>query len=296
MSLRAGGWRGPDGVSHRPGAQALGLAAGQPSVGYGRMACRLGLNAQSSFARQSPLMEELGLGTASREKLRQGVEAEGQRVQEAQQRQAFALSWSAGEQASSASPIGPLCVGVDGVMTRQVTDQEKLKRRRKVAGRRAARSRAGQELQPLPPRRPGADGPWKEVKIVGAYQAQHEHRHWASTTWCHLMAAVLITQVTRRVGMDLQQIVVAVVDGAEWIEARLREGLPHLAAVILDFYHLSEHGHAATHEVFGEGSVLAQEWAERLLHAIRQEGYEAFDALLGQCLIQQATTPAAQAA
>jgi hypothetical protein len=130
---------------------------------------------------------------------------------------------------------------------------------------------------------------------VGAYQAQHEHRHWRSTTLCHLMAAVLMTQVSRRVGLGLHQTVVAVVDGAEWIEARLRESLPHLAAIILDFYHLAEHVHAATGEVFGEGSALAQDWADRLLHAIRHEGYAAFDALLGHALAQQ-TLPAPQAA
>src|SRR5208337_4803397 len=115
--------------------------------------------------------------------------------------------------------------------------------RRKVAGKRGARAKAGKKLKPLAPRKAGADNPWKEVKIVGAYAAGHEHRHWRSTTLGHLMAAVLILQVARRVGLALTQTTVAVVDGAEWIEARLRETLPHLKAIILDFYHLSEHVH-----------------------------------------------------
>ena len=103
-------------------------------------------------------------------------------------------------------------------------------------------------------------------------------------------------QVVRRVGMSMSQVLVAVVDGAEWIEGRLRESLPQLAAIILDFYHLSEHVHTATKEAFGEGSAPAREWAERLLSAVRHEGFAAFDALLGQCLADQAGSPAAQAA
>ncbi|MGB7547924.1 MAG: hypothetical protein WBM14_09250 [Terracidiphilus sp.] len=265
------------------------------------MACRLALDASSSFAREAKLMEELGLGSVSREKLRQVVEAEGQTVREAQQQQAFALPWAAPGrpggpgQAEGPPPDSPLCMGVDGVLTRQVTDQEKRKRRQKVAGKRSARARAGKKLSPLSPRRKGADGPWKEVKIVGAYTADHARRHWRSTTLGHLMAAVLITQVARRVGLGLTSGLVAVVDGAEWIEARLRESLPQLLAVILDFYHLSEHVHAATKEAFGEGTTQARAWADRLLHALRYEGFAVFDALLVQSLAEVAT-PAAHAA
>jgi len=260
------------------------------------MACRLGLDANSSFAREADLMGELGMGPVSREKLRQVVEAEGQRTRAAQDQQAFPLKWGRRDKAKAPRPEAPLCMGVDGVMTRQVTEQEKRKRRQKVAGKRSARARAGKELRPLPPRKTGADGPWKEVKIVGAYTADHAQRHWCSTTLGHLMAAVLIMQVVRRVGLGLSVGVVAVVDGAEWIEARLRESLPQLLAVILDFYHLSEHVHAATKEAFGEGAAPARDWADRLLHTIRHEGFAAFDALLGQCLAEQAANPAAVAA
>ena len=84
-------------------------------------------------------------------------------------------------------------------------------------------------------------------------------------------------------------------DGAEWIEARLREVLPNLTAIILDFYHLSEHIHAATGEGWGEGTPQAKEWADRLLKAIRHEGFEAFDALLEQCLGGDASTSVKEA-
>lgn len=296
MALYLGRWQLPAGGSVRPGEQVLGLPLGQPSVGFRRMACRLGLNTTSSFAGEAELVGELGMGPVSREKLRQVVEAEGQRVQEAQQQQTFPLPWQA-RGCPDAKHEGSLaCIGIDGVMTRQVTDQEKQKRRRKVAGKRGARAKAGQKLKPLPPRKTGADGPWKEVKIVGVYEQDHQHRHWRSTTLTHLMAAVLILQVARRVGLSLAQATVAVIDGAEWIEARLRESLPQLTAIILDFYHLSEHVHAAVNGAWGEGTRQAQDWADRLLTAIRQEGFAAFDALLGQCLTDPAGLPGAQAA
>ena len=274
----------------------LGLSVSQPSVGLRQIVCALALNANSSFVREALLIDKLGMGPVSGEKLRQVVEAEGQTVQEAQQQQSFALPWQARGCADATGEGSLVCVGVDGVMTRQITDEEKRKRRQKVAGKRGARAKAGQQLQPLPKRKTGADGPWKEVKIVGAYQQNHQHRHWRSTTLNHLMAMVLIGQVARRVGLSLAQATVAVVDGAEWIEARLRECLPDLTAIILDFFHLSEHVHAATRDAFGEGTAQAYQWADRLVTAIRHEGFAVFDALLGQCLAEQGQAPGAQAA
>jgi hypothetical protein len=289
-------WQLSPGSSQRPGEQVLGLPLGQPSVGFGRMACRLALDASSSFAREAGLMGELGMGPVSREKLREVVEAEGQRAQEAQRQQAFKLPWQARGCGDAKREDSLACLGMDGVMTRQITDQEKHKRRRKVAGKRAARAKAGKKLKPLSPRKTGADGPWKEVKIVGAYEHNHQHRHWRSTTLSHVMAAVLILQVARRVGLNLAKVTVAVIDGAEWIEARLRECLPQLTAIILDFYHLSEHVHAGVQDAWGEGTPQAQDWANRLLTAIRKEGFAAFDALLGQCLADTAPSPNAQVA
>ena len=265
-------------------------------MGFRQIACTLALNANSSFVREARLMGQLGMGPVSGEKLRQVVEAEGQTVQEAQQQESFPLTWQAPVCADAAREGSLVCVGVDGVMTRQITDEEKRKRRQKMAGKRGARAKAGQQLKPLPKRKTGTDGPWKEVKIVGAYQQDHQQRHWRSTTLNHLMAAVLMIQVAQRVGLALTQAMVAVVDGAEWIEARLRECLPHLTAIILDFFHLSEHVYAATGDAFGEGTVQAGQWADRLLTAIRGEGFAVFDALLGQCLADQGQSPDAQAA
>ncbi len=154
-------WQQPQGGSQRPGEQVLGLPVAQPSVGFRQIACTLALNANSSFDRGARLMDKLGMGPISGEKLRQVIEAEGRTVQQAQQQQSFALPWQAQDCEDAACEGAPLCVGVDGVMTRQITDEEKRKRRQKVAGKRGARAKAGQELKPLAKRKIGTDGPWK---------------------------------------------------------------------------------------------------------------------------------------
>ena len=296
VALRLRRSRAPEGGSLRPGEQILGLPLGQPSVQWRQMACELGVTANSSFARQERLFEKLGMGPVSREKLRQLVEAEGQRVQEAQQQQQFALNWQASGCPDAQRQGSLVCMGVDGTMTRQITDEEKRKRRKKVAKKRAARINAGEKLKPLALRNSGTDGPWKEVKIVVAYQQHHEHRHWRSTTENHLMAAILITQVARRVRMACSDVSVAMVDGAEWIEGRLRDHLPDLTAIILDFFHLAEHVHTAAREVFGEGTQLARDWANQLLTIIRHQGFAAFDAMLEKSIVEHARSPGACAA
>src|ERR1017187_962918 len=140
--------------------KTLGLAVAEPSVGFRRMACRLALDAGSSFVREEALVRELGMGPVSREKLRQVVEGEGQKAVVAQKEQQFPLDWQGGGCPDARREDSLGCVGVEGVMTRQVTEQEKKKRRRRVAGKRGARAKAGKELKPLPPRQAGADNPW----------------------------------------------------------------------------------------------------------------------------------------
>jgi len=296
VSVQVRRWQSAQGGSERPGATALGLARGQASVGLRELVCDLAVEAAGSFARQAKLMDKWGMGSVSRETLRQIVEAEGQQVLEAQRRQAFTLDWQVPKHAEAGQAKSVTCLGVDGVMTRQITEEEKRKRRRKTAGKRGARAKTGKKLAPLAPRQKGADGPWKEVKLVGAYDGQHRHRHWASTVMCHLMAAVLITQVARRVGLTPKHLVVAVIDGASWIEARLRECLPHLQAIILDFYHLAQHVHEAMRMVFGEGAAQAKQQAEQLLATLRRQGSAAFDARLQQSIADQADAPGAPGA
>ena len=137
VSVKVRRWRQEQGVSQRPGEQALGLALGEASVGFRELACDLAVDGASSFARQSRLMHKWGMGPVSDEKLRQVVEAEGQRVLTAQHQQSFALDWQARRGTDAACNRSLVCMGVDGVMTRQITDQEKCKRRQKTAGKRA---------------------------------------------------------------------------------------------------------------------------------------------------------------
>ena len=60
-------------------------------------------------------------------------------------------------------------------MVPHVTDAEKRTRRERI---KAKRRRCGKKRRPLPKARPGADGPFKEFKIVTFYDDAAEHR------WC----------------------------------------------------------------------------------------------------------------
>ena len=75
---------------------------------------------------------------------------------------------------------------------------------------------------------------------------------------------------------------VAVSDGADWIWIQIDRCVPYVDAKVLDFYHLSEHVHAARRVVFGEKNDAGKAWAEQVLHVVRHEGYEPFWSMLSQ--------------
>jgi len=64
---------------------------------------------------------------------------------------------------------------------------------------------------------------------------------------------------------------VSLTDGGLWIRNQLMKHLKGLTAMILDFYHLSEHLWSAAHCCLGEGEE-ARVWAETQLHEIKRVG------------------------
>jgi hypothetical protein len=57
-----------------------------------------------------------------------------------------------------------------------ITDAEKIKRRDRV---KANRRRRGKKCKSLPPRKRGADLPWKEFKVAFFYSENAKHQHVA---------------------------------------------------------------------------------------------------------------------
>jgi hypothetical protein len=187
-----------------------------------------------------------------------------------------------GEQSTAAGPwVTRIYLGSDGVMVPAITEAEKLKRRAKAKEKRKSLAREkGQKRSPLPTLKHGADGPYKEFKIVTFYDQDQKHRYVRATRGdCHAAGKLMRRGAGElRVKAAAQRLVVA--DGAAWIWSQATANAPSMDVRILDFYHLSEHIHAAKRVVFGEDDPPGKIWVEQVLHTVKHDGYEAFWAKL----------------
>lgn len=219
--------------------------------------------------------------TLSGEFLRQVVEAEGKAVQSAAQAGTLPIDWQAGDCPAVDKDGRPteqarVYLGSDGVMVPHVTAQEKQTRRERI---KAKRRRCGRQRRTLPKARPGADGPFKEFKIVTFYDDAAAHRLVSVTRGDCEQAGRLMRRDAGRVGLAQADDKVGVVDGSDWIKNQIRRHSLPLDDLGLDFYHLAENVHKARRAVFGEEDPQDEEaagylWAGRLLHTAKHEGYE----------------------
>jgi hypothetical protein len=272
-------WEQSTGESIMPVDALMGLAEATVSRGLCELCCRLN-RGSTSFAEASEHLGRAAQVKISRETLRQVVQAEGRKVIEAQASGVLPPSFQA-KACQTTTPQGAVISriyeSVDGVKVPTVTDAEKQKRRAKVREKRRKQPQALRAAQrALPAPRKGADNAWKEVRLVTAYDQTMEHRHVTGTLGNHEAAGRLLLREARRLGFDAVDQAVAVVDGAPWIENQFHAKKVPVDALGLDFYHLSEHVHAARREVFGQDDAAGQTHAGDLLHTVRHEGYEPF--------------------
>jgi len=250
------------------------------SLGLREMACRLNL-ASRSFEKAAENLARAAQVHLSGELLRQVVESEGQAVQTAAKAGRLPPGWAAGDcpaldkdgQPTSRSRV---YLGSDGVMVPHVTDKEKRTRRDRI---KAKRRRCGKKRRALPKAKVGADGPFKEFKIVTLYDDAAKHRLVSVTRGDCEQAGRLMRRDAGRVGLDKADDRVGVVDGSEWIKNQVQRHSIPLDALGLDFYHLSENLHKARRAVYGEedpkdDKAPGNAWVGRLLHAAKHEGYE----------------------
>jgi len=250
------------------------------SLGLREMACRLNL-ASRNFDKAAENLGRAAQVYLSGEFLRQIVESEGKAVQTAAKAGLLPVDWTASDcpaldQQEQPTDQSRVYLGCDGVMVPHVTEKEKQTRRDRTKAR---RRRCGKKRRPLPRARKGADGPFKEFKIVTLYDDAGEHRLVSVTRGDCEQAGRLMRRDAGRVGLDKADDKVGVVDGSEWIKNQIQgQSLP-LDDLGLDFYHLSENIHKARRVVFGEedpkdktapGSI----WVGKVLHTAKHEGYE----------------------
>jgi hypothetical protein len=240
------------------------------SLGVREMACRLNGDGKN-FDKAAANLARTAQVKVSGETLRVLVEAEGKRVLQAQRLGQLPLDWSAAD-CKTKEKTTRIYVGSDGVMVPLVTDTEKTSRRQKTKEK---RRRRGKKAQPLPPRKLGADQHYKEFKIVAFYDETQDHRLVSGTRGDCEVAGRLMRREAGRIQLDRADEKVGNVDGSPWIRNQVqRQSLP-LDALGLDFYHLSENVHKARREIFGEDDDGGKQWAGKLLHVFKHDGYEA---------------------
>jgi hypothetical protein len=267
-------WHSPRDGSLAPADAAIDGAHQSVSPGVREMACRLN-NDGVSFDRAAENLVRTANIPISGEQLRLLVLAEGEAVLAAQRSASIPTAFQASDcrldphQADSPTRI---YTGVDGVMVPLVTEQEKVKRRKKVLEK---RRRCGKKCRPLPPRTRGSNLAFKEYKMITFYDEEGRHWHELLSRRSRKNVGALIRGEARRLNFAQADQRVANVDGATWIRNRLQERpdqLP-LDGLGLDFYHLSENVHRCRRKVFGEECEAGKTWADELMHTFKHEGY-----------------------
>ena len=250
------------------------------TLGVSEVACRLAIDS-ASFARAADNLFRAAGWSISEESLRKLVEQEGKLLLEAQRVEQLELDFSASDCQTPATPdekpVSRIYLGSDGVMVPATTETEKLKRRKTALEKRQQLPRLkGRKRKPLLAMKHGVDGPYKEFKIVTLYDQDQKHRYVRATRGNCSAAGKLMRRGVAELRVRAAAEKLAVADGAAWIWKQVDLNASCMDAKVLDFYHLSEHVHAAKRVVFGEKSESGKTWVDRLLHLVRHEGYEAF--------------------
>jgi hypothetical protein len=273
-------WRvryaGAEGGRH-PIDVLLDAAEAVISVGVRRLCCQLGIAARS-FARSAKALLDLAQIQLSEETYRRVVESEGKAVLKASAEEQLELDWSAAD-CTTSTPSGQSITRVyasaDGVMTPTTTDAEKHKRRATVLKKRKRMpAETRKRLPALGPVKKGSDQRFKQVYVTILYDQQQKHRLVGVTRKDHKGLGKLLKREAARIRLRGAVEAVGLVDGAVCLRKNL-ECLP-LEAILLDFYHLSEHVNDAGRKTLGEKSEAGRQWREDVLHTLRHEGYEPF--------------------
>ncbi len=244
----------------------IGIAAERVTVGVRQMCCRVAVS-QHGFAQGAEHLDPLAQIRISPERLRVISESEGRRVLEVQATGGFVASFGAGDCKTASNGPKRLYLGVDGVKVPMVTAAEKSKRRKN-----RGKKRVGSRPRRM---RRGADNRYKEFKLATFYDESNDHRQVTATSGDHTVLGRLVRREASRLKLTEADENVAVVDGAEWIRKQLESNVPVLDAIVLDFYHLSEHIWSASNTCFGQDSDPAKAFAEKLLHLAKHDGVAA---------------------
>lgn len=249
--------------SVRPVDHWLGIAEHSVSPGVREMCSLESLD--SSFANVSRSLTRTAQLTLSEDRIRRVVEAEGRTVIRAQRCGAIAVSFTAADCSD-----GAMVTGVDGVFVPVVPEAQKAKRRVTEAARRKAEGRRSTRRRGRPKK--GAEGDYKEAKILTFYNQDKSKTHVAATLGDCNELGRMMRREGRKVKLGAAKFSYSVADGAKWIDRQYRLNLPMLGANILDWYHFKEHVVEASHAVYGENTPKAKDWQSKMLEAAWDQG------------------------
>lgn len=253
-----------------PTDSAAGIADSRVTPGAREICCRMGM--VQDFAQASEDTKRIAGLPICKERLRQVVEAEATVITEIRHKSQLPASWTVPQTAPTAQGTRRGYAGVDGVMAPMVTQAEKDKRRAEHVTRRKQRAAQGRlNLKPLPAARPGSDQSYKEMKIGVFYDQDKKHRHAFATEKTHEAFGPLLKVYAMQVLLHQADEALSLTDGARWIATKVNVALAFLMAMLLDFFHLSEHVFATARDCLGD-TPQAREWAEARLNEFKTLG------------------------
>lgn len=243
--------------------QLLGVTAERYSPGVREMACLLSLD--NAFVPASHNLARTAQLTISHSALRELVEREGRRADQAIRSEQHGPNWTAQDCTDQT-----VITGADGVMVPMVTDEQKRKRRTTEHRKRQAQGRKSSRRPGRP--RTGSDGPYKEFKLVSFYDPDKSHKYAVGTAGDHQALGRRMRREAIKIRIGEAHRKYSVTDGAEWIARQYQMQLPMLDQNILDYYHLRDHVIQASHALYGEGTAKALAWREDMMGYVWRQG------------------------
>jgi hypothetical protein len=247
------------------------------SVGARQLCCREGTNARS-FDRGRENLKHAAQVVVGEDQFRLLVESEGKAVLKASAEEQLELDWSASQcktQTPDGKEVTRLYVSADGVLVSTTTQSEKDKRRVTVREkRRKLPPQKRQKLRRLGAVKKGSDQRYKQIYVTCLYDQSHDHCLVGVTGKKVKGLKRLLKREAARVHLRAAVERLGMVDGAVCLRNNLDE-LP-LEAILLDFYHLSEHVGEAASKTLGAEPQAAKQWLTKVLHMLRHEGYDPF--------------------
>jgi hypothetical protein len=282
VSISRNRWQSLSGGGVMPIDALLDAAEATVSLGARNLCCRINATAKS-FRRTRVQLKHASHLFLGESLLREVVEGEGKAVLAASESGALKPCWQAKDckvKTPDGKEVSRVYLGVDGFIIPTVTDEEKRKRREKVVAARAKRPADKPKLPPLPRRKKGTDGRYKEFKLVQFHDEAVEHRLVSVTRKPCEEAGRIMRRDARRIGFDQAEERIANVDGGLWIFNIIMNWAIVLSALCLDIWHLGQYVNAGKRGTFGENDEAGKQWAAEAMHTVRHGGYQPFWDLL----------------